>query len=241
MADLKAVFLPAKTACFAALLCMLILCAGTRSMAQTGELGSFNFDGANPTSGLVATGAPTISTLNSQTSPNSLSFPAGNNYEVYTLPSATSVLYTRQYIDISSIGSTSNAFLRLYHGSSELMSIFWDTNGHPSYYNQAAGTTTTISPTAFPTASIHLVELYVKISATAGQVICKIDGTTVYTSAATLNTGTSTIDTVWFGQIGNTAPVGWGTTYMDNVDFSAVNWIGPIATSSGSGTGGTGS
>jgi YD repeat-containing protein len=197
----------------------------------TGELGSFNFDGSNPTSGLVATGAPAISTLNSHTPPNSLSFPAGNNYEVYTLPSATSVLYTRQYMDISSIGSNSHGFLRLYHGGSELMSIFLNaTDAHPSYYNQAAGTTTTMSSTAFPTGSVHLVELYVKMSATAGQVICKIDGTTDYTSAATLNTGTSTIDTVWFGQIGNTAtpPVGWGTTYMDNVDFSAINWIGPI-------------
>jgi hypothetical protein len=207
------------------------------AQSGTGELGSFNFDSANPTSGLVATGAPAISILNSHTPPNSLSLPAGNNYEVYTLSSATSVLYTRQYIDISSIGSTSNAFLRLYHGGSQLMSIFLNSpDAHPSYYNQATGVTTTMSSSSFPTGSIHLVELYVKMSATAGQVICKIDGTAVYTSAATLNTGTSTIDTVWFGQIGNTAPVGWGTTYMDNVDFSAINWIGPISTSSGSGT-----
>ena len=82
------------------------------SNSGTGELGSFNFDGSNPTSGLVATGAPSISTLNSHTPPNSLSFPAGNNYEVYTLPSTTSVLYTRQYMDISSIGSNANTHLR---------------------------------------------------------------------------------------------------------------------------------
>ena len=195
----------------------------------SGELGSFNFDGSNPTSGLVATGAPAITTLNNHTPPNSLSFPAGNNYDVYTLSSATSVLYTRQYIEISSIGSTSNGFLRLYHGGNELMSIFLNsTDAHPSYYNQITGTSTTMSSTSFSAGSVHLIELYFKMSATAGQVICKIDGTTVYTSAATLNTGTSTVDTVWFGQIGNTAPVGWGTTYMDNVDFSAINWIGPI-------------
>jgi hypothetical protein len=219
-----------------------VICLGVfaaaiaHAQSGTGELGSFNFDGSNPTSGLVATGAPVISTLNSHTPPHSLLFPAGNNYEAYTLPSATSTLYTRQYIDISSIGSTSNDFLRLYHGSSQLMSIFLNSSsGHPSYYNQAAGATTTMSSTSFPTGSIHLVELYVKMSATAGQVICKIDDATVYTSAATLNTGTSTIDTVWFGQIGNTAPVGWGTTYMDNVDFSAINWIGPINPSSGTG------
>jgi YD repeat-containing protein len=214
----------------------LLASAIAHAQSGTGELGSFNFDGSNPTSGLVATGAPAISSVNSHTPPNSLSFAAGNNYETYTLPSATSVLYTRQYIDISSIGSNSNAFLRLYHGSSELMSVFLNSSaGHPSYYNQATGTTTTMSSTALSTGTIHLVELYVKMSATAGQVICKIDGTTVYTSVATLNTGTSIIDTVRFGQIGDTAPAGWGTTYMDNVDFSAINWIGPINPPSGAG------
>ena len=186
----------------------------------------------------MATGAPAISTLNNHTPPNSLSFPAGNNYETYTLPSATSVLYTRQYIDISSIGSNANTFLRLYHGGNQLTVFFLNpTSGNPSYYNQATSTTTTISATALSTGSIHLVELYIKMSATAGQIICKIDGATVYTSAATLNTGTSTIDTVRFGQIGDTAPVGWGTTYMDNVDFSAVNWIGPIAVTQPQGQG----
>jgi hypothetical protein len=76
--------------------------------------------------------------------------------------------------------------------------------------------------------AIHLIETFTKISPTAGQIIVKIDGTTVYTSATNLNTGNTAVDTAWFGQIGNTAPVGWGDTYMDNVDFSAVTWIGPI-------------
>jgi hypothetical protein len=79
-----------------------------------------------------------------------------------------------------------------------------------------------------PTAAIHRIETYTKISATAGQVIVEVDGTTVYTSAATLNTGTSTIDTVWFGGFGAATPAGWGNTYQDNVDFSALTWVGSI-------------
>jgi hypothetical protein len=193
----------------------------------TGELGSFNFDGSTPAAGLVAVGSPAISSSNYHTSPNSLSFPAGNNYEKYTLPSATNVMYTRQYVYFSSQGSNALSFLRFYSGGQELFVWYISTGGVITAYDQATASDIGSGYT-MPMGSLHLVETYTKISSTAGQVIVKVDGTVQYTSAANLNTGSATIDTVWFGGFGNTTPAGWGTTYMDNVDFSALGFIGPI-------------
>lgn len=201
---------------------------GGNTTSGTGELDSFNFDSGTPSSvGLTAVGSPVISTSNFHSSPNSAAFPAGNNYYQDTLSSSCSTLYSRKYIYVSSVGTNSNAFLRLYHGGAELISWYFNTVGIVTAYDQAAAADIGTGYT-MPTGAIHRVETYTKISPTAGQVILEVDGTVVYTSAPTLNTGTAAVDTVWFGQIGNTAPAGWGTTYMDNVDFSCVGWIGPI-------------
>ena len=198
--------------------------------AGTGELDSFNFDSGTPTgAGLTVVGAATTSTSNFHSSPNSAQFIAGNNYFIDQLSTPTNVLYTRQYVYFSSVGTNSNGFLRLYHGGADMINFFLSAStGNPTYFDVASNASVAIQGTPFPMNAVHMVETYTKISSTAGQIIVKIDGTTVYTSANTLNTGTQTIDTVWFGQVGNVAPSGWGTTYMDNVDFSATGWIGPI-------------
>lgn len=194
----------------------------------TGELLSYSFDSGLPSgAGITVVGSPAISTSNYHSSPNSAMFPAGNNYYEAQLSSPTNVIYTRQYLYITSLGSNANSFLRFYHSGQELFVWYISTGGVVTAYNQAAladiGTGYT-----YPLGSLHLIETYTKIDPSAGQVILKIDGTVVYTSAATLNTGSATVDTMWFGQIGGTAPVGWGSTYMDNVDASALGFIGPI-------------
>jgi hypothetical protein len=197
--------------------------------AGTGELDSFNFDSGTPTGwGLTAVGSPATSTTNAHSAPNSIAFPTGNNYYTDVLSSPTSVLYTRQYIYVSTLSSTGAlGILRFYHGGAEVWVYYLaQTSGTITGFNQA--TTVQAGAGNCTAGSIHLVETYTKISPTAGQYIIKLDGATTYTSASNLNTGSTTIDTVWFGSIGNTAPTGWGTTYMDNVDFSATGWIGPI-------------
>lgn len=203
---------------------------GGTQTAGTGELGSFNFDSSNPTSGLVAVGSPAISTSNYHSAPNSMSFPTGNNYFTYALPTQHNVIYTRQYIYISSQGSTALSFLRFYGGTSggqELFVWYLSTGGVITAFDQTTNSSIGSSFVLTP-GTPHLVETYTKIDPSAGQVIVKVDGTVQYTSAATLNTGSTPISYVWFGAFGSTAPVGYGTTYEDNVDFSAVNWVGPI-------------
>lgn len=201
---------------------------GGTTPGGTGELGSFSFDGGSPTAGLTAFGTPSIQTANVHTATKSALFPGStNSYYTYSLPTSGQVLYTRQYVYITSVGSTAMSLLRFYHGGGELFVWYLSTGGVLTAFDQATSSDISTGYT-MSTATIHLVETYTKISATAGQVIAKVDGTTVFTSAATLNTGTASIDTAWFGAFGAAAPVGWGNTYEDNVDFSAAGFIGTI-------------
>jgi hypothetical protein len=124
--------------------------------------------------------------------------------------------------------ATSASFYRFYHGGTQLFSYYFSANsGSISYYPQSYGTGVGTTASAALSTGMHLVETFTKISATAGQVTIKVDGTQVYASPANLNTGTLSIDTVWFGMIGATTPTVWDYT-MDNVDFDGSQWIGPI-------------
>lgn len=200
--------------------------------AGTGELDSFNFDsGTLASMGLtIGAGTPAIESTVSHSSPNGIGFPANaNSYVIDTLSGPAMGIYSRQYIQIGSLGSNASGFLRYYHSGAEMFSFFFNaSNGYPTVFDQANSTSYTLQATSPAVGSVHLYETYVKVSATAGQIIAKIDGTVVYTGPTNINTGTTTVDTVWFGSIGATAPAGWGVIYQDNVDFSAVGWIGPI-------------
>jgi hypothetical protein len=194
-----------------------------------GNLDNFTFDTGTPASvGLTAVGSPVYGdTTHPHTTPGDALFPAGNNYYTDVLSAPTQTIYSAQYVWVSSLGTNSMGILRYYNGSSELWVWYISPTGYLTYYNEAAAASVTVSTAAMSTGAYHLVETYTNINPTTGNVIVKIDGATVYTSANTLNTGNSTITSVWFGSVGSTAPTGWGNTYMDNVGFSSNAWIGP--------------
>lgn len=198
------------------------------STTGTGDLDSFNFDsGTSTPAGLTPVGSPVVVATQEHSSPNSAHFPSGLNY--YTdIINPTNTLYTRQYVYLNTVnGSLSDSFLRFYHGTTELFVYFFDTpSQHLTYFNQATGASVTAYATTFPTGGWHYIETYTKIDPTAGHVTVKIDGTQVY-DLGSLNTGTLAVNTVWFGNIGATAPTGWDT-YEDNVDFADNGFIGPI-------------
>jgi len=168
--------------------------------AGTGDLASYNFDSSTATGvGLTAVGSPVYAqTSNYHTSPDAASFPAGNNYYTALLSGPTSQIYSRQYVYISSLGTNANGFLRYYNGSAELGSWYLSlTSGVITYYNSATASNISTG-TALTTGTIHLIETYTNLSPTAGSIIVKVDGTTVYTSATNLNTGATgvTVSTV---------------------------------------------
>jgi hypothetical protein len=201
---------------------------GGTTTTGTGDLDSFNFDSGTTTpTGLTPVGSPVVVATKEHSSPNSAHLPSGLNYYTDTI-TPTNTLYTRQYVYLNTVnGSLSDSFLRFYHGSTELFVYFFDTpSQHLTYFNQATGASVTAYATTFPTGGWHYIETYTKIDPTAGHVTVKIDGTQVY-DLGSLNTGTLPVNTVWFGNIGATAPTGWDT-YEDNVDFDDSNWIGPI-------------
>jgi hypothetical protein len=203
--------------------------AGGGTTAGTGDLDSFNFDsGTLAGMGLTAVGSCSISTTNAHSAPNSMACPAGLNYVKDTLSMTGNIIYTRQYLFLPQLGTSVATFLRLYNTNAEIFNFYIQTNGNISAFDNATSTSLPAYGGTLTTGVTHLIETYTKISATAGQVIFKLDGTTTYTSATNLNTGTAAINTVWFGQIGDTTPTGWGTWYMDNVDFDNSGWIGPI-------------
>jgi hypothetical protein len=200
---------------------------GGTSTAGTGDLDTFNFDGGTTTpAGLTAVGSPAIVTTQSHSAPNSAHFPSGLNYFTNTINPVSSI-YSRQYIYVAAENaSLSDGFLRYYHGSAELFVYYISTSGFVSYYDSASGASVTVAPSALTLNAWHLIETYTKVDPTVGHVTVKIDGTQVYDSGS-INTGTTTIDTTWFGNISNTVPTGWDT-YQDNVDFDDSAWIGPI-------------
>jgi hypothetical protein len=201
---------------------------GGLSASGTGDLDSFNFDaGTSIPTGLTAVGSPVVVATQEHTTPNSAHFPSGLNYYTDSI-TPTKTIYTRQYVYINTASSTlSDSFLRFYHGTTELFVYFFDTpTRHITYFDQATSSSITAYSTSFPTGGWHYVETYTKIDPTVGHVTVKVDGTQVYDSGS-FNTGTQTVDTVWFGNIGATAPTGWDT-YEDNVDFDDSGFIGPI-------------
>jgi hypothetical protein len=200
---------------------------GTASTSGTGDLDSFNFDsGTTIPSGLTAVGSPVIVTTQEHSSPNSAHFPSGLNYFTNTInPSST--IYSRQYIYINTASSSIPCtFLRYYHGGTLLWNYFFDTSRHLSYFDQASGADVVVYSTAFPMSGWHYIETYTKIDSSVGHVTVKVDGAQIYDSGS-INTGSTTVDTTWTGNIGNSAPTGWDT-YEDNVDFDDTAFIGPI-------------
>ena len=197
--------------------------------AGTGDLDSFNFDsGTSIQADLVTVGSPLIDVTKSHSPSNSIHFPSGLNYVKDSI-NPVNQIYTRQYIYVNTENlSLTNGFLRFYHGTSEMFVYFLNTSGFLNYFDSATNASVTAQTSAFPTGGWHLVETYTKIDPTAGHVTVKVDGTQVYDSGAgAMNTGNTTVDTVWFGNIAATAPTGWDT-FQDNVDFDDTNWIGPI-------------
>jgi hypothetical protein len=200
---------------------------GGGTTAGTGDLDSFNFDsGTSVPAGLTAVGSPVVVATKDHSTPNSAHFPSGSNYYTDTI-SPVMTIYSRQYVYINTeSGTLPCTFLRYYHGGAEMFVYYFSTSGTVSYFDQASGASITAGPGPLTTGAWHYIETYTKIDPTAGHVTVKIDGTQTYDSGP-INTGTTTIDTTWFGNIGNTAPTGWDT-YQDNVDLDDSGWIGPI-------------
>jgi hypothetical protein len=200
---------------------------GGTTTSGTGDLDSFNFDSGTTTpTGLTAVGSPVIVTTHEHTTPNAAHFPSGLNYFTDTI-NPVNTIYSRQYIWINTASSSlPDTFLRYYHGGTLLWNYFFDTSGHLSYFDQANSTDVVVYTTPLSTGAWHYVETYTVIDPSVGHVTVKVDGTQVY-DAGSLNTGTLSVNTTWFGNIGNSAPVGWDT-YEDNVDFADNGWIGPI-------------
>jgi hypothetical protein len=193
----------------------------------TGDLDSFNFDGGTTIpAGLTAVGSPVISATQSHSSPNSAHFTSGLNYFTNAInPSST--VYSRQYVYVNTENSAmACTFLRYYHSGAEMFVYYFSTSGTVSYFDQASGASVTAGPGPLTTGAWHLIETYTKIDPSVGHVTVKIDGTQTYDSGP-INTGTTTVDTTWFGNVGNTAPTGWDT-FQDNVDFDDTSWVGPI-------------
>lgn len=196
-----------------------------------GDLGSYNFDQATTIpSGLSPVGSPTIVTTPApKSTPNAIHFPSGTNYVTDTFnPSST--VYTGQYIYLESTNTASgtvDGLLRLYHGSAELFSYYFSNTSFASYCNLATSPSTcvTAGTSAFPSGAWHCMETMTKISPTAGQVIMRMDGTPFYTSPTNLNTGNTTADTIWWGNLGTTT--GW-VVDMDNVNYDDTNWPGCV-------------
>lgn len=197
------------------------------STTGTGDLDSFNFDsGLTIPAGLTAVGSPVISATQEHTTPNSAHFTSGLNYFTNAV-NPVSTIYSRQYLYINTENlANPMTFLRYYHSGAELFVYYLSTSGTVSYFDQASGASVTAAPGPLSTGAWHLIETYTKVDPSVGHVTVKIDGTQTYDSGP-INTGTTTIDTTWFGNIGNSAPTGWDT-YEDNVDWDDTNWIGPI-------------
>lgn len=198
----------------------------------TGDLISLGFDVSSDFTGLTTLGtAPPVDGSYFHTAPQSIATSPGvlGGYST-TLSSAKTTIWTRQYIQIDSVGTGADSFLRLFSGTHQIMTYYFNPNGTiVAQTNSAAGNLGTTSSGIAVGSGFHYVETETTVDATNGVSIVKIDGTAVLTVSGK-NIGTSTgnpgIDTVQFGSL-STAPAGWGL-HLDNVDVDDTDWIGPI-------------
>lgn len=201
--------------------------SSTSVTETTGNLGEYDFD-ANGTSGLTATGSPTLDT-NAYSSPNAALFNAASEYYTATFPSNQTSVWARAYVDLTTIGTSGTDELMDFYSlaGAEQLTIYLDpTTGHLSYFNQNAAIGGACQTTTFPTGSYHYIELGWTASTTAGTLTVKVDGTPTTGCVLTgLNTGSVGVGKVKFGQAA--ANAGWALD-MDNVGFSSTGWLGPV-------------
>jgi hypothetical protein len=207
---------------------------GSTSVTETtGNLGEYDFDGASPTSGLTATGSPTIDTTNSYSSPNAVLFNAANEY--YTAPiTSSSTVFARAEVNVTTAPTTSSTqFLGLYNGSSQLINLFFNSVDGLIKANNTAGTNTvtTCSASGLTPGTWHRVELAWTQNATSGSFQVLIDGTSTC-NVTGVTTGSLPATSVHFGEMGAPSPA-W-VFDLDNVGFSSTGLLGAVTINSGS-------
>ena len=200
---------------------------GSTSVTETtGNLGEFDFDGTSPTTGLTATGSPTLDNTNSYSSPNAALFNSASEYYSGTLSAATSSLYFRAMIDLQTIASGQTTQIVSVNNSSggQLFNLYLASgSGFISAFNVQGGSGQTCETSALT--GWHRLEFAWIEGASTGSYSVSIDGT-VTCSATNVNTGTAQAAKFEFGELGTpTSPFVFD---MDNVGFSSNGPLGAV-------------
>jgi hypothetical protein len=202
----------------------LLLTSGV--VENVGNLGEYDFD-ANGTTGLTATGTPTLDSANAYTSPDAAHFVGASQYYTATFSTVTS-FWARAYVKVNTISTSgTDEIMDLFASSgAQQLSVYLNTtNGHLSYYNQNTASGGSCTSVNFPTGAYHYIEVAWTASTTTGTLAMKLDGAASSCALTGINTGSLGVAKVKFGQAA--ANAGWDLD-MDNVGFSSIGYLGAV-------------
>jgi hypothetical protein len=206
--------------------------SGPTTVSETrGSLGEWDFDGSDTGATPTATGTPT-STSTAYSAPAAMEYNAATEYDTVSVTASTSI-YARFYLQANAAAASSIQVFDLYNSTTQLGNLYLNSsNQYLTFYNVATTTSTNCSGgSSFPTGAFHLIELYWTESATTGAFTVKVDGT--QTCAVTgVNTGTSQVNSIRFGEVNAPSPV-WDVT-IDSVGVDTSSWLGAVTFSSSS-------
>lgn len=209
--------------------------SGTQVVTETtGNLGEYDFDGTSPTSGLTATGSPTLDSTNAYTSPNAALFNATSQYYSATLPSSCSTCYFRAELNLQTAPTGNSTQFLSFNNSSggQIFNLYFAAgSGYISSFNVQGGSGLTCESAAL-SPGYHRVELSWTEGSSTGSYSVSIDGAQTC-SSSNVNTGTSPVAKVQFGELG--APSTPFVFDLDNVGFSSTGPLGAVTLSTSSG------
>lgn len=196
----------------------------TQPVETRGALGEWDFDG-NDTSVPVPTGSP-ILTSAAYTTPGAMEYNAISTYDTVPTLSSCTTCYGRFYMQVNTNAAASVQVFGLYNGTTQLGNLYLNSsNQYLTFFNTATSTSTQCANSvSFGTNTFHLIE-FQWIQGASGSFLVKVDG--VQTCAVSpVNTGSSAVDHVRFGQL-NAPSTAWDLT-IDNVGVDNLQFLGPV-------------
>ncbi len=162
------------------------------------------------------TGTPAVSQATVRSGAYSLKT-NGSNVSFLALPNYTaqSSVYARAYINFAALPSANNPIMQAFAGSNAVSTLMLNTDGKLTIKNGgSSGVTLGTSTVALSAGTWYRIDLKTVVSATAGIIELRIDGS-VAVSSSNINTGTSNITGVGYGPRSASQDIFWDDIIED--------------------------